>query len=36
VGFFSLMPMLPMWLVASLVMLPWAVFTLRKKSWGTR
>jgi hyaluronan synthase len=36
VGFFSLMPMLPMWIVASLVMLPWAVFTLRKKSWGTR
>ena len=36
VGFFSLMPMLPMWIVASLVMLPWAVVTLRKKSWGTR
>ena len=36
VGFFSLVPMPPMWIIASLVMLPWAVVTLRKKSWGTR
>jgi hypothetical protein len=36
VGFLSLMPMLPMWIVASLLMLPWAMVTLRKRGWGTR
>lgn len=36
VGFFSFMPMLPMWLVATLIMLPWAFLTLRERSWGTR
>ncbi len=36
VGFFSLMPMLPMWIAASLVMLPWAMVTLRSSDWGTR
>ena len=35
VGFFSFMPMLPMWLVATLIMLPWAFLTLRERSWGT-
>ena len=36
VGFLSLMPMLPMWIVASLLMLPWAMVTLRTRGWGTR
>lgn len=36
VGFLSLMPMLPMWLAASLLMLPWALVTLRTSCWGTR
>ncbi len=36
VGFLSLMPMLPMWIAASLLMLPWAMVTLRKRGWGTR
>ena len=36
VGFLSLMPMLPMWLAASLLMLPWAMVTLRRSGWGTR
>ncbi len=36
VGFLSLMPMLPMWIAASLLMLPWALLTLRTRSWGTR
>ena len=36
VGFLSLMPMLPMWIAASLLMLPWAMVTLRRRGWGTR
>ncbi len=36
VGFLSLMPMLPMWIAASLLMLPWALVTLRTRGWGTR
>ena len=36
VGFLSLMPMLPMWIAASLLMLPWAMVTLRRTGWGTR
>jgi len=36
VGFLSLMPMLPMWFAASLLMLPWALVTLGTRSWGTR
>ncbi len=36
VGFLSLMPMLPMWIVSSLLMLPWALVTLRRRGWGTR
>ena len=36
VGFFSFMPMMPLWIFATLVMLPWAFLTLRERSWGTR
>ena len=36
VGFFSFMPMMPLWVFATLVMLPWAMLTLRERSWGTR
>lgn len=36
VGFLALMPMLPMWIVASLLMLPWAMLTLGTRGWGTR
>ena len=36
VGFFSLMPMLPVWIFFTLLLLPWAMFTLRDGTWGTR
>ena len=36
VGFFSLMPMLPVWIFFTLLLLPWAMLTLRDGSWGTR
>ncbi|MDP7607674.1 MAG: glycosyltransferase [Candidatus Poseidoniia archaeon] len=36
VSFFSFMPMLPMWVLATLILLPWALLTLRERSWGTR
>ena len=32
VGFFSFMPMLPIWILATLVMLPWALVTIREMS----
>ncbi len=36
VSFFSLMPMLPVWIFFTLLLLPWAMLTLRNGSWGTR
>jgi hyaluronan synthase len=36
VGFFSLMPMLPIWIFFTLLLLPWAMMTIRDGSWGTR
>ena len=36
VGFFSLMPMLPVWIFFTLLLLPWAMMTLSDSSWGTR
>jgi hyaluronan synthase len=36
VSFFSFMPMLPIWILATLIMLPWALVTIREMSWGTR
>ena len=36
VSFFSLMPMLPVWIFFTLLLLPWAMLTLRDGSWGTR
>ena len=36
VSFFSLMPMLPVWIFFTLLLLPWAMLTLRNSSWGTR
>lgn len=36
VSFFSLMPMLPVWIFFTLILLPWAILTLRDGSWGTR
>ena len=36
VGFFSLMPMLPVWIFFTLLLLPWAMFTLRDGTWGSR
>ena len=36
VSFFSLMPMLPVWIFFTHFLLPWAMLTLRDGSWGTR
>ena len=36
IGFFSLMPMLPVWIIFTLILLPWAMLTIRSGSWGTR
>ena len=36
IGFFSLMPMLPVWIIFTLILLPWAMLTIRNVSWGTR
>jgi len=36
VGFFSLMPMLPVWIFFTLILLPWAILTIRNSGWGTR
>tara|TARA_Y100000746_G_scaffold63223_1_gene51991 strand:- start:467 stop:1798 length:1332 start_codon:yes stop_codon:yes gene_type:complete len=36
VGFFSLMPMLPVWIFFTLALLPYAMLTIRTGSWGTR
>ena len=36
VGFFSLMPMLPVWIFFTLILLPWAMLTIRNSGWGTR
>ena len=36
VSFFSLMPMLPVWIFFTLLLLPLAMLTLRDGSWGTR
>jgi len=36
VGYLSLLPMLPVWVIFTLFLLPWAMFTIRSTGWETR